>query len=264
MPLRFRLKLMPEKMPVIIPVNYQYPLSAAFYKILERADKEYSKFLHDQGYGKGFKMFVFSDIKCPFLIRGDRLVLKSRAIEVIICFHLPVAAEAFIRGLFLYQKIEIADKKSRGTFAVAAVESLPSGLEGFKPEEDCEVLIRPLSPIVCGYKKENGYYDYLSPEDPAFSELIYKNWEEKCKAVLDETAVHEIMQTSFVKPEFYKNPPKSRLVTIKSGTAAKTMIRGFNNFSILLRGRKEAISLLCNAGVGIYNAQGMGCVEVRE
>lgn len=262
--MRFLLSLKSSSHGQVIPVNYQYPLSAAFYRIIDKADSAYAKFLHDRGYGKGFKLFTFSDVRCPFVISDDRLLLKSTDMEIIVCFHLPVAAESFIKGLFLHQQIEIADKKSRATFSIAGVVSLPSGLEHYKSGEDCEVAIRPLSPVVCGLKKNNGYYDYLSPEDPLFSEMIYSNWEEKCKTVFDEDAAREMMYASFVQPEFYKNPPKSRLVTIKSGTAAESRIRGFNNFKMLLKGKKEAIALLCNAGVGIYNAQGMGCVEVER
>jgi CRISPR-associated endoribonuclease Cas6 len=52
------------------------------------------------------------------------------------------------------------------------------------------------------------------------------------------------------------------LVTIKADTDAETKIRGFNNFEIRIKGKKEAVALLLNSGVGLYNAMGMGCVEI--
>ncbi len=57
----------------LIPFNYQYPLSSAIYKIIQRADAGFAAFLHDTGYGEGyksFKLFTFSDVRTPFVRRG--------------------------------------------------------------------------------------------------------------------------------------------------------------------------------------------------
>lgn len=262
--MRLRLTLGTDQRDTQIPINYQYPLSAAFYRIWERADTAYAAFLHDQGYGKGFKMFVFSDINCPFSIRGDRLILKSSELQIVICFHLPEAANSFIKGLFLNQKIDIADYKSRATFTVLRVESLTPALEQFENGELCQVVLKPVSPVVCGVKNEKGNYDFLSPTDSLFEKMIFKNWLEKSKSIYGDELAETMTQTAFVQTVFYNNPPKSRLITIKAGSRAQSKIRGFTNFKLILRGTKEAIVLLCNAGIGLYNAQGMGCVEMIE
>lgn len=309
--MRLLLTLNSEKKQ-IIPINYQYPLSSAIYKILQNADAEYSAFLHEKGYGKGFKLFTFSDIKCPFQINGDRLILLSNKIELIVCFHLPKAAETFIKGLFMSQQIDIADKKSKASFTIAQVESfaslldtlprsdglrsdgrrlteivdgprsdalrlteiadalrltgipLSSSLYPSNKNDEVEVLVKPLSPIVCGLKKENGNYDFLSPTDDRYEEMLFINWEEKCKSVFEMEEAEQIMTNAFIQIIFNKNPPKSRLITIKAYTDAETKIRGFNNFNINIKGKKEAVELLLNSGVGLYNAQGMGCVEIIQ
>lgn len=59
----FQLILNKNKSNAVIPINYQYPLSAAIYKILQKGDSEYAQFLHEEGYGKGYKFFTFSDLK---------------------------------------------------------------------------------------------------------------------------------------------------------------------------------------------------------
>jgi len=261
---RLLLTLNSVKERQIIPVNYQYPLASAIYRILQNADAEYSAFLHERGYGKGFKLFTFSDIKCPFKIDGDRLILLSNKIEIIIGFHLPKAAETFIRGLFLSQQIDIADKKSKTRFTVAQVESLTSPLEHFKNNDEVEIILKPLSPVVCGLKNERGNYVFLSPEDDRYEEMLFLNWEEKCKAVFEKEEVTDFMGDGLIEVLFFKNPPKSRLITIKADTAAETKIRGFNNFAIKIKGKKEAVELLLNSGAGLYNAQGMGCVEIIQ
>lgn len=61
---------------------------------------------------------------------------------------------------------------------------------------------------------------------------------------------------------FYKNPPKSRLITIKAGTTGQTKIRGYVNFQLKVKGSLAALKLLLNSGVGAYNSQGMGGVEI--
>lgn len=271
---RLLLKLNCEKSKQIIPVNYQYPFASAIYKILQNADAEYAAFLHETGYGKGFKLFTFSDIKCPFKINGDRLHLLSGKMELIICFHLPKAAETFIKGLFMSQQIDIADRKSKTSFTVEQVASLPSPLDRFNARPDgspltetndeAELLLKPLSPIVCGLKNEKGNYVFLSPADDRYEEMLFKNWEEKCKSVFEKETTDRIMANAFLQVTFYNYPPKSRLITIKANTSAETKIRGFNNFETKIRGPKEGIELLLNSGIGLYNAQGMGCVEIAE
>lgn len=262
--MRILLTLNCGKEKQIIPINYQYPLASAIYKILQKADAEYAAFLHERGYGKGFKLFTFSDIKCPFKIDGDRLILLSNTIELTVCFHLPVAAETFIKGLFMSQQIDIADKKSKTSFIVEQIESLASPLDQLKESDELSILLKPLSPVVCGLKNEKGNYDFLSPTDNRYEEMLFVNWEEKCKAVFGKEQAEQLITSSFIKVIFNKNPPKSRLITIKADTDAETKIRGFNNFQVSIQGKKEAVELLLNSGVGLYNAQGMGCVEMVE
>lgn len=256
--MRFLITLQSVNKPAIIPINYQYPLSAAIYKILQRADEKYAEFLHEKGYGKGFKLFTFSDLKCRFEIRGDRLSLLTPQAQMILSFHLPLAAETFIRGIFLSQEMVIADKKSKTTFEVVTVEALPPILRA-SANEQVNIILNPISPVVCGEKNEKGNYRFLSPEEENYSEMILLNWKEKCKTIYGDFA-EELMAGSYIKPEFYHDPPKSRLVTIKAGTDAETKIRGFMNFKLAIGGKKEAVELLIDSGVGLYNAMGMGAV----
>jgi CRISPR-associated endoribonuclease Cas6 len=257
---RLLLTLHTEKKEPLIPINYQYPLASAIYKILQNADAEYSAFLHEKGYGKGFKLFTFSDIGCPFKIKDDRLILLSSKMELIICFHLPKAADTFIRGLFLSQQIDLADKKSKTHFVVEQVKTLASPLKDCRENEEVVLTVKPQSPIVCGLKNEKGTYTFLSPEEDRYEEMLFKNWEEKCRTVFEKDEINQLVKNMSVQTFFFKNPPRSRLITIKAQTVAETKIRGFINFNIKIKGKKQAVELLLNSGIGLYNAQGMGCV----
>ena len=259
--MRFKLKLFAADFPAVLPLNYQYPLSAVVYKILQQADSQYAHFLHETGYRqlgsslKSFKLFTFSDITTPFKIRGDRMYMLTPEAEVTVSFHLPQAAETFIKGLFRNQEMEIADRKSRTKFRINQVESVPLGLS---KEPVQEIVLQPLSPIVSGKPNERGMYDYLAPEHPDFVPQLMYNWQSKYKTLYDDT--EEAFTDASMEVLFYKNPPKSRLITIKADSIAETKIKGYVNFQLRVKGKLEALELLMNSGVGVYNAQGMGGV----
>lgn len=115
--MRFKLHLIGQPRQ-LIPINYQYPLSAAIYKIIEQADAAYSLFLHDAGHAvagsqKAFKLFTFSNLSMPCKRVDDRLQLGNGDAELQIAFHMPATAEKFVIGIFKDQRLEISDKHSK-------------------------------------------------------------------------------------------------------------------------------------------------------
>ncbi|HEX8356165.1 MAG TPA: CRISPR-associated endoribonuclease Cas6 [Segetibacter sp.] len=262
--MRFKLTLQALHKPALLPFNYQYPLSSAIYKIIQSADQQFASFLHNRGYGEGhksFKLFTFSDIRTPFSKNGDRMVLQSDFAELIVCFYISQAAENFIKGLFINQQIQIADHTSKTTFQIIQVESQPSthisgGVQ----------ILQPVSPLVVGRKNERGHYDYRSPQDEDFVECLVYNWLEKLAATHkpEEAALHDLRQNLVINVRLFSYPPQSRLITIKGGTDAETKIRGYTKFRLQVTAPDEMIELALGAGLGLYNAQGMGCVELME
>ncbi len=248
------------KTPGIIPVNYAYPLSSALYRIISKGDAGYAQFLHESGYGKGFKFFTFSQISCPFKIEGDRMHLLHNELHFHVAFHLPQAAESFVRGLFQSEHIDIADKRSRASFTVRSVESLPNPLQQHTEMEVVSVRLKPLSPIVAGPQNEKGQYEFVSPEDPRFTESMLYNWRSKIATCYDTDTATGVLLMAEIIP--MKEPPRSRLLTIKSDTPQQTRIRGWMNFGLKVTAEKRFVELLLNAGVGVYNSMGCGCVEV--
>ena len=260
--MRFKLTLQTVHKQALLPFNYQYPLSSAIYKIIKSADKEFAAFLHNKGYGEGyksFKLFTFSDIKTSFLKNGDRMQLQNDQAELLVCFYIPEAAENFIKGLFLNQQLEIADYKSKTIFEITHLESLPSNHNN-KPIK----VLQPISPLVVGRKNDRGHYDYRSPRDEDFEDCLLHNWIEKLAATgnADEDTLLNLRQKVSVNVRLFPHPPQSRLITIKGGTDAETKIRGYTKFRLEVTAPEEMIELALGAGLGLYNAQGMGCVEV--
>lgn len=244
----------------LLPVNYSYPLSAAIYRIISKGNAEYAEFLHEEGYGKGFKFFSFSQLQCDFRVEGDRFRLLQNEAVFKIGFHLPKAMENFIKGLFQSEQIDIADKKSRAVFRVLSVESLPDPLQSFKENEIVNMQLKPLSPVVAGLRTDEGKYRFLSPEQPEFLESLVFNWRSKIATCFDEPTADSAILTAEIIP--MKTPFKSRLITIKADTAEETKIRGWMNFGLKVTAEKRFSALLLNVGAGVYNAQGMGFVEV--
>lgn len=257
--MRFLIKLA-KKQGESIPINYPYPLSAAIYRIIAKGNAEYADFLHGQGYGKGFKLFTFSQLNGPFQLAGDRLRLNGQDASFQVAFHLPEAMASFVKGLFQSEQIDIADKQSRISFSVNSVESLPNSLQQYKENELVHIQVKPLSPIVAGLQNEKGNYDFLSPEDPRFVESLVYNWRSKISTCYDESTAAGALLMMEIIPMKY--PFKSRLMTIKANTPEETRIRGWMNFGLRLTAEKRFLELLLNAGVGVYNSMGCGCVEV--
>lgn len=250
----------------ILPINYQYPLSAVLYRIISKGDAKYAQFLHERGYGKkdkGFKLFTFSQLNVPFKIEGDRMRIVGNEVSFQIAFHLPQAMESFVKGLFQSEQIDIADKKSRMSFVVKSVESVPNALLAYKDNEIIPLELKLLSPLVVGVQNEKANYNFLSPDDPRFSESFLYNWRSKIATCYDEASAQAALLMLEVVP--MQKPPKSRLMTIKSGMEAETRIRGWMNFGLKVTAEKRFVELLLNAGAGIYNSVvGGGFVEVKN
>lgn len=255
--MRFKLSL-ERRAGDLLPINYQYPLSAAIYRIIAKGDEAYANMLHEQGYGKGFKLFTFSQINTPFKIEGDRLRLLGSEANFQIAFHLPQAMESFVKGLFQSEEIVIADKHSKVSFTVKSIESLPNPLQQYKENEIVSISLKPLSTVVAGLQNEKGNYDFLSPEDPRFVESLKYNWHSKIATCYDLVTGSSALLMMELLP--MKNPPKSRLITIKADTDQETKIRGWMNFELKVTAEKRFVELLMNAGVGVYNSMGCGCV----
>lgn len=259
--MRLSLSLFTNQTNPVLPANYQYPLSAAIYKVIERADNKYSTFLHDTGYalnGKRFKLFTFSDLHTPFQMRGDRMFLHDKQASVTVCFHVPFAAENFVKGLFMHQQLDIADYKSRVQFNVQHVEMLPANIA----DNNLPVMLQPLSPVVVGRKNAKGNYDYLSPADADYLHWFLYNWKEKYATVYKDNveAAFKNIEVKILNAA----KARSRLITIKAGTPEETRIRGFMGFRLEVAAPKNVLELALNAGVGLYNAMGCGCVEVYD
>jgi CRISPR-associated endoribonuclease Cas6 len=255
----------------LLPLNYQYELSSWIYKTLNYGNEEFADWLHRQGYTndyKQFKLFTFSNLMVPkFQINGDRMIIESREAGLIVSFYPIDSLEYFVSGLFSNQSFRIADKRSGASFAVKTVEKLP------EPEFDSDMEFKALSPILVSYKhsEKQKYATYIHPGNEHYGDLLIKNLAAKYHAFYagqtltnvgeerDDPGLPDIGNMDY----FFKplGKPKSRLITIKSGTRQESKLRGYL-YRFRIKAPAELIRLGYYAGFGEKNSLGFGCGEM--
>jgi len=262
------LTLAPRERRCAIPINYQYPLSAAIYKILNRASPEYADFLHRQGYlsptGKPMKLFTFSKIWCPTMkMNGATLCMdwQSACTLQIASPMLEDFVQNFVIGLFQQQEIEIGGPGCVGRFTITQVETVA------EPDFLSKMKFKCLSAITVSAKhehkgKETTYY--IRPDDPQLSEAIRKNLAQKFQTIYqrppDDDQLLFSLDEDYIQRKGGYNKI-SKLITIKEGDTAETQIKSFIA-PFVLQGSVELMRAAYECGIGEKNSQGFGIVEV--
>jgi len=254
----------------ILPLNYQYPVSAWIYKVFDNADSSFAEMLHDEGYtlenGKTFKLFTFSKLRFPKhtwkIIPGtDRMEVWARKAWLTISFQLPEQLEKFVTGLFQDQEVFIGDKNSGIEMRVTNIENL--GQEIFKNQDaqnndNPTVKFKTVTPIVIGYYEEgNKNKQYINPVHPEYKRLFITNLIDKYKS----TGAAGNTGEKDIRVEFTKLNPKTELQTIKAYTPGETKVRAYH-YEFELTAPPEILETGYNAGFGSMNSLGFGFCEV--
>lgn len=242
----------------MLPMDYQYYLSAWIYKVIGQADPEFSDFLHSQGYLNGhrsFKLFGYSPLSFgkPILWKEKSLFeIQENQLSVNISFHLAEAAEKFIIGLFNNQQLYIGDRFNGLDLTVASVERLPAFDAGEM------VAYRALSPVVVSILPEGKKYpDYLNPENESYEVLLRQNLANKFNSIPGNVPIEIISPFRFE----LKSSARSKLITIKPYTPEQSKVRGFV-FDFSLTCPAEIHRLIWTTGIGEKNSMGFGWVEM--
>lgn len=238
-----------------LPVNYQYELSSWIYKVIQRADHEYSKFLHEKGFsvdGRNFKMFTFSQLDLrPYEISGSQIRLLGKEISLNIRFLVDSSLEHFIKGLFMEQRFGLGDRNAVIDLEVSSVETIAPPL--FKPVMQYQCL----SPICVSRKRPDDSAEYMSPKDPGFGALLIQNLRRKAKALVSTTSDKDDFPAGF---KFrLLNSPRKKGIHIKANTDQHTQVIGYL-FHFELSAPAELHEIGYYAGFGEKNSMGFGTV----
>lgn len=259
--------LQDKKGQQLMPFNYHYPLSTVIHSIIRKSDAKFASFFHDVGYGHGnYKLFTFSDIIIPFTSKGDRMLLLDKSGSFKVCFHVPQAAEHFIKGLFINENLIVSDQISQVSFRIVAVENCPLSITA-APEDIISVMVQPISPLVVGGDRggiKGATYRFFSPYEMLFSERLIFSWLQKYKAISQDSDIQVENLRHHIKVEmaFFPNPPTERRIVIKDGRDNAQKVRGYTKFRMKITAPQKLIELALNSGLGIKNSVGMGCIQL--
>ena len=241
-----------------LPLSYQYELQGWIYKVLAKADPNFSKVLHEEGHryhSKRFKLFTFSSLFIqPFKIQPGRLIIEgdNPSIWLDIRFLLPRTQEKFLIGLFQEQSLWLGDKDGGVYFEVTTVKGEPAPLFLSTMQYQCT---SPLCVSVQG--PEDRHAQYLAPDSPGYGERLVANLVRKAFA-----AGHSLTQEMLSIKQDFKllNAYKAKLITIKQGRPEETKVRGYKfefeaTIPILLH------KIAYYAGIGEHNSMGFGCIK---
>ena len=254
--MRFKITFSRTGKQRMLPMDYQYYLSAWIYKVISNADREFANFLHSSGYTTGnkqFKLFSYSPLNFgkPTLWKEKTLFeIHVVQLSLNVSFHLAEAAEKFIIGLFNNQQVYVGDQFNGLDLVVMQVERLP------EPVLTDTMNYRAVSPVVISLKDDNSKYaQYLAPTDDKSIDLLRQNLLNKYNSIPNVAALPE--GTGFVFK--LKNTPKSKLVTVKPYTPEQSKVRGFI-FDFTLTCPIEIHRLILSTGIGEKNSMGFGWV----
>ncbi|MBA2407752.1 MAG: CRISPR-associated endoribonuclease Cas6, partial [Chitinophagales bacterium] len=241
-----------------LPLNYNYPISAWIYKCLHHGNNDFAAWLHEHGYayeGKRFKLFTFSQLKCSFVIKGDRMKINAPQAYLTLSFLIDEPVEHFVAGCFRNQQCVIGDKVSRVAFAIKSIELLPH------PVFTEKMRYRLLSPLCITRSRihEGGEgYEFLSPDHAEYKKHLIRNLINKHQSVYAITGDEQHFDIESMNLNILSTL-KSRLIRIKDHTPEATSLRGWL-FDFELTAPVELQRVGYYAGFGEKNAMGLGCV----
>lgn len=261
--MRFKLTLDRADHQRFIPINYQYELSSAIYRVIERGSKDFSTFLHEVGYRLGnrpFRLFTFSRVfldKQRVHVNQGRIEHLGVKAVLYVSFLIDQAAEEFIKGLFLGQQFFLGDQISGVNYEVSKIEAAtPVHFQR-------NMHYRCLSPILIKEKRAGGGENYLDPSHPRYGELVVQNliskWAAQAMAGVEQRGVsfQDLDYQFELIGKVYKNG-----VVIKQMTPQESKLIGYS-FEFILDAPEELHEIGYFSGFGHLNSQGFGCVMVN-
>lgn len=254
--MRFLVKLQAARLSAL-PINYQSSLATAIRRILSKSKLAANTFSHEEGYRQGAGLFSFSNMNCAFKPEDDRLWLLNKELSFFLGLHVPEQMKSFVIGLFQYERLFVGDEQTTASFKIKGLEPLPD--PEYTPEEGgfASLLIRPVSPVALHNSSNTAF---LFPEEPDFIEAVNASWRKRIAETHDAATAEKALLTSKITSAANRTRFRFARITNEDGTTKN--IRGCLNFVLKVTARKPFLHLLLNAGMGAYNHQGLGFLEV--
>ncbi len=257
--MRLKLKLNRTSNHNMLPMDYQYYISAWVYKVLRQADEEFADFLHEKGYGTNpkrlYKLFCFDRLNFgkPTLWKEQKLFeISKHDISLQLSFDVEDAATNFIKGLFMNQEFYLGSRFNGIDFKVVAVEALAM------PKFDTSEHYKTVTPWVISIKEEGRKHaTYLKPDSERFIPQAIKHIVDKFNYTQNKQTINYDDVSLQIESEY-----KRKGYVIRPGTKDEHKIVG-NLCEFRLSAPIEVHEMIWNTGVCEKSSGGFGWVARR-
>ncbi len=255
--MRFKLILSvkAESFGNVLPVSYQYELSAAVYRRFRENMDSYLSWLSSNGFAPvddcRNRLFSFSNLYIPRIrVENDRLHILVKKVQMWISF-LPVrGTREFVEKLFLGATFVLGDRRSRVELAVDEIVDCPV------PEFGREAEYLALSPIVFMVARSNRSMEYIGPDNPDYATCFYR-------AILGK--YEKIFGRPFKGDTGFSfqllSEPKRKGIFMMRFTPEESKVIGYM-YKFRLSMEPILHQIMYETGVGEKINLGFGCVEI--
>lgn len=255
--MRFKVSLNvhPEEQGAILPVSYQYELTACIHRLMTADKDAMSAWLEANGLtyedAKAVKLYSLSNLYVPRIyVEGDRLHVNVPRVQLWISFAHDNGTEEWVRHCLENRHIILGDRISRVAFSVGDISIVSPVV--YEETMDYQAM----SPIVVTGMRPNNSVEFLDPQKPVFNQFMIESLIEKYEKLYHRpyTGSRDFELTMLM-------PPRRKGIYVHHFTPQEQKVIGY-----LLKFRltmdKELHELAYTLGIGDRVEQGFGYLEL--
>lgn len=263
--MRVKIIIEPRKREFEIPINYNYPLGSALYRLFFESSPEFSRWLHDEGFvsrdGKKMKLFTFSKLFISKAEVSNESIKGSGRCWFLFSspFDFSIVT-SLIEGIINRRKLVIANRVVGSEFRIKSIEKVAEPV--FNEEMDylmlsptvASTMVEKDGKLVEHYYRadENGVEENLAINLKKKYEIVNKEeYRGKLKIALDKEYIKRKGGAEKI----------SKLITVLEGREGETRVKGFV-CPVKIKGEAKIQRIGYECGIGRKNSIGFGMLEV--
>ena len=251
-----------------LPINYNYALSSAIYKLLRLGSSEFAQFLHEKGFqldGKSYKLFTFALKLNDYTVSENKLNFISPYASLFISSPLiDDFVKNIVIGAFKDQKLELYSDFQLTNLIIHQAEIIP------EPEFIDGSKMNLLSPLVLSTKKifksaSSQYYFRYNDDIKEINRVLNANLANKYKILHQRVYKGQGVCLSWDE-KYILHHKNNKNKFSKKTTITKSLKNPINivaiNVPFNISGDPQLISIGYQSGFGEKNSMGFGMTEL--
>jgi CRISPR-associated endoribonuclease Cas6 len=251
--MRYKLRfLVDHNYGSLLPLNYQLEVYRLIRDILADDAEAYKDWLRCNGLNEYEKLQIFNFSNLIVLDRkiyGDRLLVMSDTVELILSFFHERFTDEFVNFAFANLVMTLGDQKSKIKLRFAGAEKLPS------PNFSGNMQFIARSPIVVQNFESTRYVKFMSPVDDNYIENFTQTMLNKYERYYGHPYENQNFYTSIE----LLTEPKSKLLGINNNQ--RELVKGYL-FRFSLTAPQELLEIGYKIGFGDKNHLGFGFCDI--